>query len=86
MPSTTVHIPDNLLAELDNVVKNKGISRNRYIVEACRRALENEAGRWPEDFFASDIEPDDLVLLNEGADEMVSAIMSNRKNRSDTHI
>jgi hypothetical protein len=81
MPSTTVHIPDRLLAELDAVVKDKGISRNRFIVEACRNALENEAGRWPDDFFETDIEATDLNLMREGVDEMEHAIIKSRRNR-----
>ncbi|MBW2642455.1 MAG: CopG family transcriptional regulator, partial [Deltaproteobacteria bacterium] len=32
MPSTTVHIPDKLLSKIDQIVKKKGVSRNRFIV------------------------------------------------------
>jgi len=86
MPSTTVHIPDKLLAELDNAVKHKGISRNRFIMEACKIALENDAGQWPGDFFETDLGEEDLNLLREGADEMITAIGRMRRNRSDTQI
>ncbi len=51
MPFTTVHIPDKLLSKVDQIVKKKGISRNRFIVQACEQALNNDAGQWPEDFF-----------------------------------
>lgn len=86
MPSTTVHIPDELLTKLDSAIKGKGISRNRFIVEACKLALENEAGQWPRDFFECDLGAEDLKLLSEGADEMISVIARNRKNRVGTQI
>jgi hypothetical protein len=81
MPSTTVHIPDPLLSKMDQIVKEKGISRNRFIVEACEQAVVNNAGEWPEDFFEPDLSGDDLRLLREGVAEMKEAIISMRKSR-----
>ena len=51
MPSTTVHLPDQLLSKIDQIVKEEGISRNRFIIQACERAVNDSAGRWPEGFF-----------------------------------
>ena len=51
MPSTTVHIPDALLAKIDRIVKEQSISRNRFIIQACEEALKNSAGQWPQGFF-----------------------------------
>jgi hypothetical protein len=70
MPSTTVHLPDALLAKIDSIVKEKSISRNRFIIQACEEALKKSAGQWPQDFFEPELSPANLKLLKEGvADE-----------------
>jgi predicted transcriptional regulator len=86
MSSTTVHIPDPLLSKIDQIVKEKGISRNRFIVRACEQALENSAGRWPENFFELDLSEENLKLLREGVAEMEAAICKMRKNRVDVNL
>ena len=86
MPSTTVHIPDQLLSKIDRIVKEKSISRNRFIVEACQQALNNSVGQWPEGFFESEFNGDNLILLREGVSEMEEAIISMRKNRRDAAL
>ena len=86
MPSTTVHIPDELLSEIDQIVKEKEISRNRFIVQACEHALNNIAGEWPEGFFDIDLSEEDLKILCEGVQEMEQAIINKRKNRKDTAL
>jgi metal-responsive CopG/Arc/MetJ family transcriptional regulator len=86
MPSTTVHIPDSLLAKIDKIVKEQSISRNRFIINACEEALKNSAGQWPQDFFGSDLSATNLRLLKEGVAEMEDAIMKMRKNRTDVNL
>ena len=86
MPSTTVHLPDPLLKKIDQIVKEVGISRNRFIIQACEQALQNNAGRWPEDFFEPDISAANLKLLKEGVAEMEAAIMRVRKNRAEINL
>ena len=86
MPSTTVHLPDELLSQIDNIVKTKEISRNRFIIQACELALKNVAGDWPEGFFDTDISAEDLRILEEGVQEMEQAIVKNRKSRIDTAL
>ncbi|OIP31388.1 MAG: hypothetical protein COW04_09835 [Deltaproteobacteria bacterium CG12_big_fil_rev_8_21_14_0_65_43_10] len=86
MPSTTVHIPDRLLSKIDQIVKEKSISRNRFIVQACEQALNNSVGQWPEGFFESELNGDNLILLREGVSEMEEAIISMRKNRRDAAL
>ena len=83
MPSTTVHIPDSLLAKIDKIVKEQSISRNRFIINACEEALKNSAGQ---DFFESDLSAANLRLLKEGVAEMEDAIMKMRKNRTDVNL
>ncbi len=86
MPSTTVHIPDPLLSQMNRIVKEKGISRNRFIIQACEQAVINNAGEWPEDFFEPDISGKDLRLLREGVAELEEAIISMRKNRKGVEL
>ena len=86
MPSTTVHIPDALLAKIDQIVNEQSISRNRFIIQACEQALKSSAGEWPEGFFEPDINEKDLSLLREGVLEMETAIMKMRRNRRDIDL
>ena len=82
MSSTTIHLPDDLLSRINRFVSEEGISRNKFIMEACKQALETNAGQWPGDFFDSDLSAADLRLLREGVKEMEMAIKQNRTNRS----
>lgn len=84
MPSTTVHIPDQLLSKIDQLVKEKAISRNRFIVQACEKALDSHEGEWPENFFDSELNKNDLKLLKKSVSEMKDRIIQNRKNREAT--
>jgi predicted transcriptional regulator len=86
MPSTTVHLPDALLTKIDQVVNEIGISRNRFIIQACEEALRNNAGQWPQDFFEPELSQADLRLLKEGVAEMEVAITKMRKNRLDFNL
>ncbi len=86
MPSTTVHIPDALLAKIDQIVNEQSISRNRFIIQACEEALKNIAGKWPQDFFDLELGPANLRLLKEGVAEMETAILRMRKNRLDVSL
>jgi predicted transcriptional regulator len=81
MPSTTIHFPDEILRRLDEAAGEHGISRNRYVLEACKEALDREEGHWPEGFFDSELSDEDQSLLHEGAAEMEEAIYSYRRNR-----
>ena len=65
MPSTSVHIPIELLARLDRTAKRRRVSRNRLIVDACRSFVGAGHAEWPEGFFATDHRfARDLKLLN----------------------
>lgn len=82
MPSTTVHFPDDLLRSIDIFVKREGLSRNRFVIQACEEALKHNAGKWPEDFFHSDLTQQDKKILEKAAKEMESFIIKSRKNRT----
>ena len=45
--ATTVHIPDELLDKLDERAQAMKMTRNRYIVEALRKALRDESAWSP---------------------------------------
>lgn len=64
MPSTSVHLPDELLRGLDRTAKRRRMSRNRLIIEACRSIIGQGQAEWPEGFFARErMSPRDLELL-----------------------
>ena len=81
MPTTTIHISDDLLARIDEIVKKKGISRNRYIVQACEKSLKEDGRDWPKDFFDSPLNDQDLQLLRQDAAEMEKELLLHRRTR-----
>lgn len=81
MPSTTIHFPDAVLADIDRAAREMGVSRNRYVIEACRAAIDRKNGTWPVGFFDAQLSEADAALLCEAAREMDNAIQANRRNR-----
>jgi predicted transcriptional regulator len=73
---TTVHIPDELLARVDERARVMKIARNRYIVEALRKAL-NEQTEWSPAF----LEAIDKLEPIEGVDELEEAVVSSRTRK-----
>jgi hypothetical protein len=81
MGSTSVHFPNALVEELDRSAAERGVSRNRLIVEACRLAVRARH-RWPEGFFSNArFSAEELAELQGGADEFVAEIARKRRNR-----
>ncbi len=81
MGSTTIHIPDILLKKIDNRVRELGISRNRYVINACEEALEKTLDSWPACIMEPDLDAEDLAILRKGTIEVEQAIQENRKNK-----
>lgn len=81
MPSTTIHFPPEILKNIDAVAGRRGISRNRFVIQACERAVSEDAGEWPEGFFSLELGSADAALLGEAADEMEQAVLANRRSR-----
>ena len=52
MPSTTIHIPGDLLETVDARAREHGLSRNRFILNALERCLAEE-GNWSPGFLAA---------------------------------
>ena len=44
MGTTTIHFPDDILSDLDRAAALHDVSRNKYVLNACRAALSREAG------------------------------------------
>ena len=81
MPSTTVHFGAEILSEIDAAAQRHGISRNKFVMTACERALREDRGVWPEDFFEPAYGTDDWDLLTAGTNELERTISENRRNR-----
>lgn len=75
--ATTVHIPDKLLRSVDRRAKHLKISRNRFVVRALEKALEDRS-EWSEGFLAALEQP---VNTNELVDEMLGHITRSRRSK-----
>ena len=81
MANTSVHLPDSLLEELDRLAAERGVSRNRVIVESCRRLLE-ESKVWPEGLFTNDhLSKDELAELRRSEEDFLEGILESRRSR-----
>jgi len=81
MPTTTVHFPRDLLHRIDVVSRRRGISRNRFVIEACEEALSSDAGQWPEDLFDPDLSAEERTLLEDASVELEQSVLRSRRNR-----
>jgi hypothetical protein len=79
--STTFHVPDDLLVDIDRAARARGQSRNRFVLQACREALARKGGDWPRDFFAPPANPEDERLLAEAGKELETVVLAHRRNR-----
>lgn len=81
MPSTSAHFPETLLEALDHLALEKGVSRNRLIVEACRELVEKRRG-WPDDFFdPTRFAVEDLEDLQASAKDFATDLLATRRSR-----
>jgi hypothetical protein len=79
---TSVHIPDKLLKQADQRAKALGISRNRLIVRALERELQ-EGSDWSVGFFDRLRRIDDDTT--KAVDEMMSAVLKRKVAGGATH-
>lgn len=81
MPSTSAHFPHTLLEDLDHLAEEKGVSRNRLIVEACREILRKRRD-WPIGFFDDTrFAAVDLADLQASAKSFKETLAASRRNR-----
>lgn len=82
MSSTSVHFPRGVLAEIDRRATEEGLSRNKFIVESCRKVLDDGRPAWPAGFFSNaHLTRTALKELRESATDFEQAIGAARKSR-----
>lgn len=81
MPSTTVHFPPRLLERVDATARRLGVSRNEFVIRACREAVARDAGAWPEGFFRPALTAGELALLRAAGADLEQSIRTARGNR-----
>ena len=74
---TTIHIPEHLLSAVDRRARALGLSRNRLIVPALEREIQDPSA-WSPGFL------DELLRIEPGtrnaADRMLAAIRARRRS------
>jgi hypothetical protein len=79
--NTSVHFPEGMLDELDRLAEERGVSRNRVIVDSCRQALHSRR-QWPDGFFSdAHRTSDELRELQEGAEAFARTLATDRRTR-----
>ena len=82
MPSTSVHFPKGVLEEIDQRARDEGLSRNKFIVESCRKMLEEGRVDWRPDFFSDGhLTKAAVKELRESAEAFDRSIRDSRKSR-----
>ena len=82
MPSTSVHLPAAVLKALDRVAKQRGVSRNRLITEACRSLVGGGHRAWPERYLeAEDLPARDVALLRSTFGEWTESVTAARRSK-----
>ena len=82
MASTSVHLPMELVEQLDRLARETGRSRNRVIREALEDYLSRPRESWPEDFFSADrIKDADVRDLQGSLEDWLVTLQSSRRNR-----
>jgi metal-responsive CopG/Arc/MetJ family transcriptional regulator len=76
--ATTVHIPSTLLASVDRRAKALGVSRNRLIVRALERAVNEPSGWSPE--FLEKLRSVDRDTAD-AVDNLVAAVHAGRRSK-----
>lgn len=76
--ATTIHLPADLLAALDQRAAELGTSRNRLIVRAVEQSLRDDTA-WPPELMSRlrNVTPDQAKAV----DEMMRHIRSSRRSK-----
>lgn len=82
MASTSVHLPPELVQQLDRLASERGTSRNRIILQACEDLVAQHRGHWPAGFFESSLSADELDEIRTGGLNMEHEIVAARRNRA----
>ncbi len=79
--STTVHLPADLLASVDDQARELGMSRNRYIIRALKRILETEtcwSARFVEELAEARSDDEARAALT----DLVAGVAANRTRKA----
>ena len=83
MPSTSVHLPEDLIRRLDRAAKRRRVSRNRLIMEACRAIVGEGERDWPEGFFSRDhLSGRERALLHDTFDDWLGGLEEARRSKT----
>lgn len=74
---TTIHLPDDLLDRVDARAKRLRVTRNRYVVDALRKALADQT-EWSPSF----LEELSRMRPIEGVDELLEGIEAHRTRKA----
>ncbi len=81
MANTSVHFPEGMLDELDRLAEERGVSRNRVIVDSRRQALSARR-QWPMGFFSNAHRTAaELRELQKSAEDFARAVAAGRRSR-----
>ena len=76
--ATTVHIPKDILDAVDDRARTLKLNRNRFILQALKKALSEDFA-WPQEFLRSldNVDPAEAKLV----DSMLDDILRHRSSR-----
>ena len=78
--ATTIHLPADLLQSVDRQAAESGVSRNRYITRALKKAIESETG-WSRRFLNALAEAREDTDSHEALDDMMRQISERRSRK-----
>ena len=78
---TTIHLPSELLEHVDRRAEERDMSRNRYIVQALERAVEEETS-WSRTFLETLATAAEDRDSHKAVDQMMADIESHRTRKA----
>ena len=79
--ATTIHVPPELLARIDRRAKELGVSRNRFIVRALEKLIDEET-RWSQRFLETLVEAAEDNEGQAAVSEMMRKVAARRTRKT----
>jgi hypothetical protein len=90
VPTTTVHLPPELLRALDALAARTNASRNRLVIEACERLVHSNRGVWPPGFLEgahlSTKDRKDLAAAGQALERSIRRARRSRRREPFSHV
>jgi hypothetical protein len=90
VPTTTVHLPHELLRALDALAARTNASRNRLVIEACERLVHSNRGVWPPGFLEgahlSTKDRKDLAAAGQALERSIRRARRSRRREPFSHV